>query len=136
MATKSAKVASSTKIYRDSKEFLSKVLLVVKDFPKAQRYIVGDRLESLAIDNLHLISEVYINRDLQLRVSYMMKMQSNIELLNTLLEVSGEHQWIKGAGRLANLLLILDNIGRQSTAWKGSLLKALERQNGERSQSR
>lgn len=130
-----AKIASSTKIYRDSKEFLSKILYVVKDFPKTQRYIVGDRLERLAIDNLHLISEVYINRDLQLRISSMMKMQANIELLSTLLEVSGEHQWIKGTGRLAGLLMTLDKIGRQSTAWKGSLVKAFEKQMGERSQS-
>lgn len=42
---------------------------------------------------------------------------------------------LKGRSKLANLLLLMDSIGRQSTAWKGSLVAALEKAESERSQS-
>lgn len=76
-----------------------------------------------------------MGRDLKARIADMVELQSNLELLNTLIEIAGEHQWIKGKSKLANLLLLMDSIGRQSTAWKGSLIKALKRSESERSQS-
>lgn len=119
-----AKIASKTEIYRKTKKFLNEVIYIIKDFPKGQRYVVGDRIERTAIDSLHII---YMGRDLEARIADMVELQSNLELLNTLIEIAGEHQWIKGKGKLANLLLLMDSIGRQSTAWKGSLIKALKK---------
>lgn len=129
-----AKIASKTRIYRDMRKFLNDMLYVVKDFPKSQRFIIGDRLERTAIDSLHIIARVYMGKDLKTRIADMVELQSNLELLNTLIEIAGEHQWIKGKSKLANLLLLMDSIGRQSTAWKGSLVEALKRSEGERSQ--
>lgn len=130
-----AKIASKTEIYRKTKKFLNEVIYIIKDFPKEQRYVVGDRIERATIDSLHIIARVYMGRDLEARIADMVELQSNLELLNTLIEIAGEHQWIKGKGKLANLLLLMDSIGRQSTAWKGSLIKALKRSESERSQS-
>lgn len=76
-----------------------------------------------------------MERNLRVRIAEMTELQSNLELLNTLIEIAGEHQWIKGRSKLANLLLLMDSIGRQSTAWKGSLVAALEKAESERSQS-
>ncbi len=129
-----AKIASKTRIYRDMKKFLNEVIYIIKDFPKEQRFVVGDRIERTAIDSLHIIAKVYMGRDLKERIANMVELQSNLELLNTLIEIAGEHQWIKGRGKLANLLLLMDSIGRQSTAWKGSLVEALKRLESERSQ--
>lgn len=44
-----AKIASETRIYRETKKFLNEVIYVIKDFPKEQRYVVGDRIERTAI---------------------------------------------------------------------------------------
>lgn len=129
-----AKIASETRIYRETKKFLNEVIYVIKDFPREQRYVVGDRIERTAIESLHIIARVYIGRNLKARIAEMTELQSNLELLNTLIEIAGEHQWIKGRSKLANLLLLMDSIGRQSTAWKGSLVEALKRLESERSQ--
>ena len=75
-----------------------------------------------------------MGKDLNMRIAETVELQSNLELLNTLIEIAGEHQWIKGRDKLANLLLLMDSIGRQSTAWKGSLIEALKRLESERSQ--
>jgi hypothetical protein len=130
-----AKIASETRIYRETKKFLNEVIYVIKDFPKEQRYVVGDRIERTAINSLHIIAKVYMERNLRVRIAEMTELQSNLELLNTLIEIAGEHQWIKGRSKLANLLLLMDSIGRQSTAWNGSLVAAFERAESERSQS-
>lgn len=130
-----AKIASETRIYRETKKFLNEVIYVIKDFPKEQRYVVGDRIERTAINSLHIITKVYMERNLRVRIAEMTELQSNLELLNTLIEIAGEHQWIKGRSKLANLLLLMDSIGRQSTAWKGSLVAAPEKAESERSQS-
>lgn len=37
-----AKIASKTEIYRKTKKFLNEVIYIIKDFPKEQRYVVGD----------------------------------------------------------------------------------------------
>ena len=115
-------------------ELMNEVIYIIKDFPKEQRYVVGDRIERTAIDSLHIIARVYMGKDLKMRIADMVELQSNLELLNTLIEIAGEHQWIKGRGKLANLLLLMDSVGRQSTAWKGSLIEALRRSESERSQ--
>ena len=49
-----AKIASETRIYREAKKFLNEVIYVIKDFPKEQRYVVGDRIERTAINSLYI----------------------------------------------------------------------------------
>ena len=110
-----AKIAIKTRVYRDIKKFLNEVIYIIKDFPKEQRYVVGDRIERTAIDSLHIIASVYMGKDLKTRIADMVELQSNLELLNTLVEIAGEHQWIKGIGKLANLLLLMDSVWRHRT---------------------
>ena len=98
-----AKIASETRIYRETKKFLNEVIYVIKDFPKEQRYVVGDRIERTAINSLHIIAKVYMERNLRVRIAEMTELQSNLELLNTLIEIAGEHQWIKGRSKLAKI---------------------------------
>ena len=37
--------------------------------------------------------------------------------------IAGERRWIKGQGRRAHIIELMDAIGKQSTAWKNSLIK-------------
>lgn len=66
-----AKIASNTRVYRDMKKFLNEVIYIIKDFPKEQRYVVGDRIERTAIDSLYIIARVYMGKDFKTRIADM-----------------------------------------------------------------
>ena len=93
-----AKIASKTRVYRDMKKFLNEVIYIIKDFPKEQRYVVGDRIARTAIDSLHIIARVYMGNDLKMRITDMVELQSNLELLNTLIEKIVIHEQIDEDG--------------------------------------
>lgn len=121
------RLASKTRIYLDSKRMLGVMVDVVKSFPKSQRYIVGDKLENLLIENLHLIARAYMMKNLAERINHLSRLQSNLEVIDTLIELAGQKRWIQGEGQLASILHLKDNIGRQATAWKGSLVDAYQK---------
>lgn len=122
------RIASKTRIFLDSKRLLGVMVDVVKNFPKSQRYIVGDRLENLLIENLHYIARAYMMKNLVERINHLTRLQSNLEVIDTLIELAGQKRWIQGEGQLASILHLKDNIGRQATAWKGSLVDAYQKQ--------
>ena len=119
------KLASKTRIYLDVKAMLDMSIVIVKDFPKSQRPIFGDRLCNLLIDGLHHIARAYMLRDLSTRIEHLTQLQADLEIVGTLIGIAGEHRWIMGSNRLANLLRLHESVGKQCTAWKGSLQKAL-----------
>lgn len=121
------RIASKTRIYLDSKRLLGVVVDVVKNFPKSQRYIVGDKLENLLIENLHYIARAYMMKNLVERINHLTRLQSNLEVVDTLIELAGQKRWIQGEGQLASILHLKDNIGRQASAWKGSLVEAYQK---------
>ena len=121
------RLASKTRIFLDSKRMLGVMVDVVKNFPKSQRYIVGDKLENLLIENLHLIAREYMMKNLAERINHLSRLQSNLEVIDTLIELAGQKRWIQGEGQLASILQLKDNIGRQATAWKGSLVEAYQK---------
>lgn len=121
------KLASKTRIFLDSKRLLGVMVDVVKNFPKSQRYIVGDKLENLLIENLHLIARAYMMKNLAERINHLSRLQSNLEVIDTLIELAGQKRWIQGEGQLASILQLKDNIGRQATAWKGSLVEVYQK---------
>lgn len=122
------RLASKTRIFLDSKRMLGVMVDVVKNFPKSQRYIVGDKLENLLIENLHLIAKAYMMKNLAERINHLTRLQSNLEVIDTLIELAGQKRWIQGEGQLASILQLKDNIGRQASAWKGSLVDAYQKQ--------
>lgn len=71
------------------------------------------------------ISAAYINRDKQTRIQHLVNFQSQFEVLKTLLRIAGERKWILGRSKHANIIELTDAIGKQSTAWKNSLLKVI-----------
>lgn len=62
--------------------------------------------------------------DLNVRIEHLAQLQTNLEVITTLIDIAGEQRWIMGTNKLANLLRLRESAGKQCTAWKGSLLKA------------
>lgn len=118
------KLASKTRIYLDVKQMLDITIGLVKNFPKTQRPIFGDRLCNMLIDSLNHIAKAYMLSDLAVRIEHLAQLQTNLEVITTLINIAGEQRWIMGTNKLANLLRLRESAGKQCTAWKGSLLQA------------
>ena len=117
------KLASETRIYLDVKQMLDITIGLVKNFPKTQRPIFGDRLCNMLIDSLNHIAKAYMLSDLTVRIEHLAQLQTNLEVITTLIDIAGEQRWIMGTNKLANLLRLRESAGKQCTAWKGSLLE-------------
>lgn len=117
------KVASNTPIYLDCRKLIDEILDIVPNFPRAYKFTIGDQIQNIAVYLLTEISAAYLNRDRAVRIQHLVNFQTKFEVLQTLLRIAGERKWIMGLSRHANIIELLDAIGKQSTAWKNSLLK-------------
>lgn len=43
--------------------------------------------------------------------------------MKTLVRIAGERKWILGRSSHADIIELMDTIGKQATAWKNSLIK-------------
>ena len=118
-----SKLVSNTQIYLDCRKLLDAILDITPSFPRSYKFSIGSRLHDLAINLMSEISAAYINRDRAVRIQHLVNFQSKFEVLKTLLRIAGERKWILGISRHAEIIELLDAIGKQSTAWKNSLLK-------------
>lgn len=121
MANK-VKLVSNTRIYLDVRKLLDHILDVTPNFPRAYKYTIGAKMHDLATECLQDIAAAYMNRDRQVRIGHLVNFQVRFETLKTLLRVAGERKWIKGQGRHALIVELVDAIGKQSSAWKNSLI--------------
>ena len=117
------KLVSSTRIYMDVRALLDEVLDVTVNFPKLYKYSVGGQMQNLTVDLMQDVASAYMNKDKELRIQYLVNFQTKFETLRTLMRIAGERRWIKGQGRRAHIIELIDAIGKQSTAWKNSLIK-------------
>ena len=63
-----------------------------------------------------------MNRDRETRIGYLVAFQVKFETLKTLVRKAGEKKWILSKGRHAQIVELMDAIGKQCTAWKNSLI--------------
>ena len=117
------KIASTTRVYVDTQKMLELLTDIISALPKQYRYIIGDKMQSYTIDMLHDIASAYLHRDVGTRIEYLNSLQSKYEVLRTLIKIIIEKHLIQGINKQASLIELLDGIGRQSTAWKNSLIK-------------
>lgn len=117
------KLASNTQIYLDSRKLLDIILDITPNFPKAYKFTVGNKMQYTCINLLSKISAAYIVRDKPKRLDHLVSFQSEFEVLKTLLRISGERKWIAGRGKFAEIIELTDSIGKQSSAWKNSLIE-------------
>lgn len=126
-----AKLVANTQIYLDCRKLLDAILDITPSFPRAYKFSIGSRLHDLAINLMSEISAAYINRDRAVRIQHLVNFQADFEVLKTLLRIAGERKWILGKSKHADIIELTDAIGKQSTAWKNSLLKLNSRPDSE-----
>jgi len=126
-----AKLVYNTQIYLDCRKLLDAILDITPSFPRAYKFSIGSRLHDLAINLMSEISAAYINRDRAVRIQHLVNFQADFEVLKTLLRIAGERKWILGKSKHADIIELTDAIGKQSTAWKNSLLKLNSRPDSE-----
>ena len=105
---------------------LDEILDITPNFPREYKYTIGAKMQELSIELLQDVAAAFINRNLESRIQYLVNFQTKFETLKTLMRKAGERQWIKGRGRHAHIIELMDNIGKQCTAWKNSLIKVRE----------
>ena len=121
-----SKLVSNTQIYLDCRKLLDEILDITPNFPRAYKFSVGSKMHDIGVNLISEISAAYINRDKQTRIQHLVNFQSQFEVLKTLLRIiAGERKWILGRSKHANIIELTDAIGKQSTAWKNSLLKVI-----------
>lgn len=118
------KLVSNTRIYLDARALLDEILDITPNFPRNYEYTIGSKMHELATDVLQDIAAAYMNREREVRIGHLTNFQTKFETLKTLLRIAGERKWIKGMGRHAHIIELLDVIGKQSSAWKKSLIEA------------
>lgn len=126
-----SKLVSNTQIYLDCRKLLDEILDITPSFPRAYKFSIGNKMHDIGVDLISEISAAYINRDKQVRIQHLVNFQSEFEVLKTLLRIAGERKWILGRSRHANIIELTDAIGKQSTAWKNSLLKVISSMDSE-----
>lgn len=118
-----AKLVANTKIFLDCTRLFNTILDITPEFPRAYKYSVGNRMHDLAIDLLDEIAAAYINHNRDIRVQHLTNFQTKFNTLKTLLRTAGERKWILGRSKHAEVIELMDAIGKQATAWKNSLTK-------------
>lgn len=116
-------IISNTKIYLDCRKLIDEILGVTPEFPRAYKFSLGSKMHEIGIELIAEITAAYINRDRSIRIQHLINFQSHFEVLKLLVRIAGERRWILGRSRHANIIELMDQIGKQSTAWKNSLLR-------------
>lgn len=107
----------------DARALLDEILDITPNFPRSYKYTIGSKMHDLATEIIQEIAAAYMNRDRETRIQYLVNFQVKFETLKTLLRIASERKWIKGMGRHAHIVELLDAIGKQSSAWKKSLIE-------------
>lgn len=115
------KLVSTTHLYLDCRALLNEILDVTPNFPREYKFTIGAEMQRLGISLLQTDAAAYMDK--ADRLQHLIKFKTEFETLKTLIRIAGERKWIKGIGRHAHIIELMDAIGKQSTAWKNSLTK-------------
>ena len=119
MAEKKLKLVSNAPLYKDVRTLLGLIVETAPDFPRMYRYTIGGEMQKLSVSLLNGVAAAYMDKSN--RRDHLTKVRYEFETLKTLVRIAGEKRWIKGLGRHAQLIELMDAIGKQITAWKNSL---------------
>ena len=121
MAESKIKLVSNAPLYLDVRKLLGEILDVTPEFPRQYKFSIGSKMHELTVDLLQHVAAAYMDRPNRDR--HLTEFKAKFETLKTLVRIAGERRWIKGLGRHAHIVELMDEIGKQSTAWKNSLIK-------------
>lgn len=102
-------------IYKAAYDLLERLTDLAKDLPKFFRYSLGTRMVDLNLDMLGLVYRANMSRED--RQNVLTDLLICYRQLQMLLRVC-YHQKALSTGRYAELVKLLDSVGRQATAWK------------------
>lgn len=117
------RLVSNTQIYLDCRKLLDVILDVTPNFPRQYKFTIGNKMHEISVNLISEITAAYINRDRATRIQHLVNFQSEFEVLKTLMRIAGERKWILGRSSHADIIELMDAIGKQATAWKNSLIK-------------
>lgn len=102
-------------IFKACYDLLERLTDLAKDLPKFFRYSIGTRMVDLCLD---MLGQVYrANMSQSRRAETVSDLLISYRQLLMLLRVC-YHQKALSTGRYAELVKLLDTIGRQATGWK------------------
>ena len=127
---RNSKSVSNARIYLDTYKLFNEILDVTADFPKYYKYSIGQEMQQLCVTLLHLVSAAYLTSDMTERISKLTEFHAKFEVLRTLVRVSGEREWIRGISRHANIIELMNDITKQASAWKNSLVQKISKRDG------
>ncbi|MGP0057873.1 MAG: diversity-generating retroelement protein Avd [Beijerinckiaceae bacterium] len=96
--------------------FLLWLVPVVEKFPRSQKFVLGDRIETTALDVLESLVEATYTRD---RKGHLSRANLGIEKLRFLFRLSVELHYVDGR-RHEHAVRTLDEIGRHVGGWQKS----------------
>jgi len=94
--------------------FLTWLIPTLEKFPRSQRFLLGDRIESLALDMLEGLIEATYTRD---RIQLLNRVNLRIEKLRFLTRLSMDLRYLDPR-RYEYAARALDEIGRLVGAWR------------------
>ncbi|MGO9004562.1 MAG: diversity-generating retroelement protein Avd [Beijerinckiaceae bacterium] len=94
--------------------FLLWLVPVVEKFPRSQKFVLGDRIETTALDVLESLVEATYTRD---RKGHLSRANLGIEKLRFLFRLSVELHYVDGR-RYEHAVRTLDEIGRLIGGWQ------------------
>ncbi|MGP0058296.1 MAG: diversity-generating retroelement protein Avd, partial [Beijerinckiaceae bacterium] len=94
--------------------FLLWLVPVVEKFPHSQKFVLGDRIETTALDVLESLVEATYTRD---RKGHLLRANLGIEKLRFLFRLAVELHYVDGR-RYEHAVRTLDDIGRLVGGWQ------------------
>ena len=102
-------------VFKASYDLLERLTDLAKDLPKFFRYSIGTRMVDLCLD---MLAQIYrANMKQESRAEALTDLLISHRQLLMLLRVC-YHQKALSTGRYAELIKLMDSIGRQATAWR------------------
>ena len=106
-------LAEDLPIFKASYDMLEQLTDVSKDLPKFHRYTVGTRMIDLTLD---LLGQIYRANMSRYKAEALTELLIDYRQLQMLLRVVYREKAIS-SGRYAELMKLLNSIGRQATGW-------------------
>ena len=94
-------------------QFLLWLVPTIEKFPQRQRFLLGDRMQSTALDVLEALIEATYSRDRQRHLS---RANMGLEKLRVFFRIATEFEYVS-TRRYEHASRLLDDIGRRVGAW-------------------
>lgn len=113
-------LAETLPIYRDTFDLVSIIADYVEKFPKMYKYTLGEKMLNVSLELFEYLQ--LANRAIKApdkRTAMLERFLLKFELLKVLIRLCSEKK-ILSTKQMAKLFELMNNIGKQATAWKNN----------------